>query len=150
MRLIHVVICFNSFLFAAEITRSKPTWYFAGSYLRFSACYVDENNTIRLSEKFPIDTYNRECQHYSDLRPLYFKGYHISLDYTIFPKNVNNVIKCITKAYLSPNITSAPFKISFSIVKTGKKPVKTRYFEKFKINIFLLAVFKRNFPHESA
>jgi hypothetical protein len=36
------------------------------------------------------------------------------LDYTIFPKNVNNVIKCITKAYLSPNITSAPFKISFS------------------------------------
>jgi hypothetical protein len=48
-----------------------------------------------------------KCQHYSELRPLYFKGYHISLDYTIFPKNVNNVIKCITKAYLSPNITSA-------------------------------------------
>ena len=38
---------------------AKPTWYFAGSYLWFSACYVDENNTIRFSEKFPIDTYNK-------------------------------------------------------------------------------------------
>ena len=44
---------------SAETTRAKPTWYFAGSYLRFSACYVDENNTIRFSEKFPIDTYNK-------------------------------------------------------------------------------------------
>ena len=52
-------IRFNSFSSAAEITRAKPTWYFAGSYLRFSACYVDENNTIRFSEKFPIDTYNK-------------------------------------------------------------------------------------------
>ena len=51
-----VIKDFNSFSFAAEITRSKPTWYIAGSYLRFSACYVDENNTIRFSEKFPIDT----------------------------------------------------------------------------------------------
>ena len=50
---------FNSFSSAAEIIRAKPTWYFAGSYLRFSACYVDENNTIRFSEKFPIDTYNK-------------------------------------------------------------------------------------------
>ena len=50
---------FNSFSSAAEITRAKPTWYFAGSYLRFSACYVDENNTIPFSEKFPIDTYNK-------------------------------------------------------------------------------------------
>jgi hypothetical protein len=49
----------NSFSSAAEITRAKPTWYFAGSYLPFSACYVDENNTIRFSEKFPIDTYNK-------------------------------------------------------------------------------------------
>jgi hypothetical protein len=49
----------NSFSSAAEITRAIPTWYFAGSYLRFSACYVDENNTIRFSEKFPIDTYNK-------------------------------------------------------------------------------------------
>ena len=32
----------------------------------------------------------------------------------------------------------------------GHVRVKTRYFEKFKINIFLLAVFKRHFPHESA
>ena len=80
-------VIFNYFSSAAEITRAISTWYFAGSYLRFSACYVDENNTIRLSE---------------------------NNDYTIFPKNVNNVIKCITKAYLSPNITSAPFKISFS------------------------------------
>ena len=40
-------------------TRAVSTWYFAGSYLRFSACYVDENNTIRFSEKFPIDTYNK-------------------------------------------------------------------------------------------
>jgi hypothetical protein len=31
---------FNSFSSAAEITRAKSTWYFAGSYLRFSACYV--------------------------------------------------------------------------------------------------------------
>ena len=49
----------NSFSSAAEITRAISTWYFAGSYLRFSACYVDENNTIRFSEKFPIDTYNK-------------------------------------------------------------------------------------------
>jgi hypothetical protein len=48
-----------SFSSAAEITRAKPTWYFAGSYLRFSACYVDKNNIIRFSEKFPIDTYNK-------------------------------------------------------------------------------------------
>jgi hypothetical protein len=54
-----VVSLFNSFSSAAEITRAKPTWYFAGSYLRFSACYVDENNTIRFSEKFPIYTYNK-------------------------------------------------------------------------------------------
>jgi hypothetical protein len=50
---------FNSFSSAAEITRAISTWYFACSYLRFSACYVDENNTIRFSEKFPIDTYNK-------------------------------------------------------------------------------------------
>jgi hypothetical protein len=53
------LVLFNSFSSAAEITRAKPTWYFAGSYLRFSACYVDENNTIRFNEKFPIDTYNK-------------------------------------------------------------------------------------------
>jgi hypothetical protein len=54
------VMCgINSFSSAAEITRAISTWYFAGSYLRFSACYVDENNTIRFSEKFPIDTYNK-------------------------------------------------------------------------------------------
>jgi hypothetical protein len=44
----------NSFSFGAEIT-----WYFAGSYLRFSACYIDEINTIRFSEKIPIDRYNK-------------------------------------------------------------------------------------------
>ena len=52
-------LCEYSFSSAAEITRAISTWYFAGSYLRFSACYVDENNTIRFSEKFPIDTYNK-------------------------------------------------------------------------------------------
>ena len=56
---IKILTVFNSFSSAAEITRAKPTWYFAGSYLRFSACYVDENNTIRFCEKFPIDTYNK-------------------------------------------------------------------------------------------
>ena len=38
--------------------------------------------------------------------------------------------------------------VNFSVLRA--RASKNRYFEKFKINIFLLAVFKRNFPHESA
>jgi hypothetical protein len=51
-----------------------------------------------------------KCQHehYSDLRSLEIKRYHISHN---FPEQRK---QCIAKAYLSPNINSAPFNISFS------------------------------------
>ena len=38
---------------------SGPTWFFGGSYLWFSACYVDENNTIRFSIKIPIGRFSK-------------------------------------------------------------------------------------------
>jgi hypothetical protein len=66
--------------------------YFGGSYLWFSALYVDENSTVRFSETIPIDILLVKCQHYGDLRPLEVKWYHSSLDYTIFQNNVNNVL----------------------------------------------------------
>ena len=43
----------------SRLVTQVQDWYFAGSYLRFSACYIDENNTIRFSEKIPIDKYNK-------------------------------------------------------------------------------------------
>jgi hypothetical protein len=45
--------------FGPDKTKGKPTRYFAGSYLRFNACYVDENNTVRFSEKILIDGYSK-------------------------------------------------------------------------------------------
>jgi hypothetical protein len=36
----------KSFSFGPDKTRAKPTWYFAGSYLRFSACYVQSLSEV--------------------------------------------------------------------------------------------------------
>jgi hypothetical protein len=54
-------ICFNSFS-AGPYKRRTCTVYgtvydFADSYLRFGACYVDENTTIRFSETISPNSY---------------------------------------------------------------------------------------------
>ena len=42
---------FNSWATGPVKSRSILEYYFAYSYLRFCTCYVDENTTIRFSEK---------------------------------------------------------------------------------------------------
>jgi hypothetical protein len=43
--------CFNSWATGPVKSRSILEYYFAYSYLRFCTCYVDENTSIRFSEK---------------------------------------------------------------------------------------------------
>ena len=69
-----------------------------------------------------------KCQHYSDLRPLYFKGYHISLDYTIFPKNVlKQCNKMYHKGIPFAEHNFSPFQDMFFVIVLFESQSKTLY-----------------------
>jgi hypothetical protein len=78
-------------------------YYFSGSYIRFSKYYVDENTTIRFSEKIspiiPNDSFSLStvyCGLSKTNIAIYdlwgVKIYHISSNYIICSKNLNNVL----------------------------------------------------------
>ena len=106
-------------------------------------CIGYTNSRLRLEFVYPIQHGRSCCKHYiqyarDDERP------HFCINLN---KNIDSEVYCNANDFQT--ISS----INYDMAKYTRGAcvrVKTRYFEKFKINISILcAVFKRNFPHES-